>query len=231
MHNFLIISSLFFLEASRYDIHISNSRVQLVNNASFTPLVRIEDIIEGNISSPSEAGTRETFVIRVHFPPGMETVSYHFGVLAEDDAGNYGNVSTPVQAVFQNLSVAVPEEYLSTESAVTTIMQEDISTEIFNDITTLTSRSTSHSTSHSSSHSTSITAATKAISTAQPGYCEKHNCPFVIVLAISMSVCPACLLLGSLCTVLIYRQRQRWKVRTLDVELTEQPTDKTSNRT
>lgn len=108
--------------ATSYIIVRSNSSDVLKDDGtSGTYAINNVDILYGNLSSPSEFGTEETFSIRVPIQEGEGVASFFFAIFAEDEEGNKGELSNIVQATLREYIPPALEDIVPTTPKMTTI--------------------------------------------------------------------------------------------------------------
>ncbi|XP_033120354.1 calcium-activated chloride channel regulator 1-like isoform X2 [Anneissia japonica] len=82
--------------ATKYELMAASNYSKLFYDFANSRLVTNDDLILGNMSIISPAGTRETVTIRV--PTRGEDATYFFAIRAHDESDNYGEVSNIVSA-------------------------------------------------------------------------------------------------------------------------------------
>ncbi|XP_033120352.1 calcium-activated chloride channel regulator 1-like [Anneissia japonica] len=93
--------------ATKYELMAASQYSQLLYDFANSRLVTNDDLIRGNMSIISPAGTRETVTIRV--PTRGENATYFFAIRAYDEADNYGEVSNIVSANMEYIP-PIPED-------------------------------------------------------------------------------------------------------------------------
>ncbi|KAJ8028766.1 Calcium-activated chloride channel regulator 1 [Holothuria leucospilota] len=98
-------------KASSYVILRSNSTDRLKHDCSPDACaIEDDDVLWGNLSLPSEFGTKEEFSIRVPLQEGQMVSSFFFAVFAVDESGNRGKLSNMVQVILRNDSFQVSKD-------------------------------------------------------------------------------------------------------------------------
>ncbi len=117
----------FSLTASTYDIRFSTNLKQLRSSFGEASQLNDSNIIVGNLSSPSAAAEKETFVVR--FPAAYIDVTLFFGLMVNHSGGRISDVSNIVTAAIVYVPPINPpttsEPDYTTEGATT---REDTTT-------------------------------------------------------------------------------------------------------